>query len=197
MILLILIQLGGLGIVLITAGFSIATFERLSLNSVLLGREMYSSCRVGDAPQFLARVVGLTVALEAFGALLIYFSLPLDMSGRWFYAVFHAVSAFCNAGFALDAASLNGSAFRFFSVSVLCCLIVLGGFGFPFLLDLGSACQKKRSRSVVTPHMRLTLTVMVVLLVAGTLFFFLLESLLPSADLGHWERLGQSSDSFW
>nr|BFD67756.1 TrkH family potassium uptake protein [Bdellovibrio sp. HAGR004] len=191
-ILLILIQLGGLGIVLITAGFSIATFERLSLNSVLLGREMYSSCRVGDVPQFLARVVGLTVALEAFGALLIYFSLPPDMSGRWFYAVFHAISAFCNAGFALDAASLSGSAFGFFSISVLCCLIVLGGFGFPLLLDLGSAFQEKRSRGVVTPHMRLTLTVMVVLLVVGTLFFFLLESLRPSADLGHWERLGQS-----
>lgn len=191
-ILLILIQLGGLGIVLITAGFSIATFDRLSLNSVLLGREMYNSCRVGDVPQFLARVVGLTVAVEALGALLIYFSLPEHMEGRWFYAVFHAVSAFCNAGFALDQASLSGSAFGFFSITVICFLIVLGGFGFPLLLDLGGSSRGRRFRGVATPHMRLTVTVMTVLLLAGTLFFFLLESLRPSADLGHWERLAQS-----
>lgn len=191
-ILLILIQLGGLGIVLITAGFSIATFDRLSLNSVLLGREMYSSCRVGDVPQFLARVVGLTVAVEALGALLIYFSLPDDMNGRWFYAVFHSVSAFCNAGFSLDSASLNGSSFGFYSISVICFLIVLGGFGFPMLLDLGNSFQRRRVRDLVTPHMRLTVTVMVLLLMGGTVFFFLLESLRPSADLGHWERLAQS-----
>lgn len=191
-ILLVLIQLGGLGVVFITAGFSIATYDRLSMNSLLLGREMYNSCRVGDVPKFLAKVVGLTVFIESLGAVLIYMSLPPEMPNRWFSAVFHAVSAFCNAGFSLDSANLNGAPFGFFSITIICLLIVFGGLGFPILMEIGNLFRRQSFRSKVSPHVRLTLLVMFFLLFAGTAFFYLFESLRPSASLTPWERLGQS-----
>lgn len=182
-IILILIQLGGLGIVLITAGFSIATMNRLSLNSILLGREMYGECRVGEVPQFMARVVGLTIAIEAFGALMLYFSFPPGMPNAWFNAIFHSVSAFCNAGFGLYPESLGHQFFSGFGITTVCALIIVGGMGFPILLDFGSLLTNRNMRQSMNPHMRLTLITMVFFLFSGTALFFFFELLRPTANL--------------
>ncbi len=190
-ILLVLIQLGGLGIVLITAGFSVATFNRLSLNSLLLGREMYNSCRVGDVPNFLARVVGITFFIELVGTVFIYFSLPEKTPDRLFSATFHSISAFCNAGFSIYSNNLQHPNFAFIGIATICVLIVLGGMGFPILMDLGGGLRKV-PKGVLTPHLRLTVAVMAFLLVIGAVFFFVLESLRPSAALDIWQRAGQA-----
>lgn len=183
-IILVLIQLGGLGIVLITAGFSVATMNRLSLNSILLGREMYGECRVGEVPQFMARVVGLTIAIEAFGALALYLSFPPGMPNPWFNAIFHSVSAFCNAGFGLYPESLGHQVFGGVGIATVCALIVIGGMGFPILLDLGSLLKNRNVRRSMNPHMQLTLITMLFFLISGTILFFFFEYLRPTANLG-------------
>jgi trk system potassium uptake protein len=192
-ILLILIQLGGLGIVLLIAGFSAATFNRLSMNSILLGREMYGSCRVGEVPEFLTKVVSLTLITELLGAICLYFSIPSDTPNRIFVAVFHSISAFCNAGFSTFSANLHNSPFSFFGLTTFCILIMLGGLGFPIMLDLWSSYQRKeKAWRHLSPHARLTLIVMSVLLVTGPIMFFLLESLRPSAPIPVMTRIGQA-----
>ncbi len=187
-ILLMLIQLGGLGIVLITAGFSIMTFRRLSMNSILLGREMYSTARAGELPDFLTRVITTTLLVEIMGSVAIYLSLPKNMPDRLFFSVFHAVSAFCNAGFSTASTGLLDTPLYIPGMVTICMLIILGGLGFPIMFDLwNSIVRRERSVYLLTPHAKLTLLVMAVLLVLGPTLFFLLESLRPSADitLGH------------
>lgn len=192
-ILLILIQLGGLGIVLITAGFSFMTFRRLSMNSILLGREMYSTCRAGEVPDFLTRVVVVTLLTEMLGTVALYFSLPADTPNRLFTATFHAVSAFCNAGFSTYSAGLHETVFHSFGIVTICLLITIGGLGFPIILDLWSSFQKRqRVIRFLSPHARLTLYMMSLLFVLGPIVFFLLESLRPEADLGVWQRIANA-----
>lgn len=193
MILLILIQLGGLGIILITAGFSFVTFRKLTMNSILLGREMYSTCRAGEVPEFLTRVVAFTLVVELLGAAALYFCLAEDTANRLFVAVFHSVSAFCNAGFSTFSAGLDQTAFSGFGIALICLLIVLGGMGFPIILDLWSSLQKReQTLRLLSPHAKLTLLVMATLLILGPIVFFILETVRPSADLTLLNRLGQS-----
>lgn len=192
-ILLVLIQLGGLGIVLITAGFSFMTFRRVSMNSILLGREMYSTARAGEVPEFLTRVVAVTLLTETLGAVALYFSLPQDTPNRVFTAVFHSVSAFCNAGFSTFSVGLHESAFYVPGIATICLLIVIGGLGFPIMFDLwGAFVKRERLSRMLSPHARLTLYVMLFLLVFGPIVFFTLETLRPSAELGLWQRIGNS-----
>lgn len=192
-ILLGLIQLGGLGIVLITAGFSFMTYKRLSMNSILLGREMYNTCRTGEVPEFLTRVVALTLSFELLGAVSLYFNLPHDTPNRIFTAIFHSVSAFCNAGFSTFSTGLHETPFSIVGVITICFLIILGGMGFPILLDIWTSLQKRdRHFRILSPHARLTLYVMTLLLILGPIVFFILETLRPTAELNLWTRLGQS-----
>ncbi len=190
-VLLFLIQLGGLGIVLLTAGFSAMTFSRLSMNSMLMSREMYGSCHIGQVPGFLTKVVSLTLLFETVGAFFIYFSLPPETPHRLFMAVFHSVSAFCNAGFSPYSASAGQ--FNFLGVTTISFLILIGGTGYPILLDLiGSWNRKGHFWFRLNAHSRLTLLIMGGLLVIGAVLFFLLESLHPQSSLSLGERMGQS-----
>lgn len=193
LILLILIQLGGLGIVLITAGFSFMTFRRVSMNSILLGREMYSNARAGEVPEFLTRVVACTLIIEILGAVALYFTLPSDTPHRIFIAIFHAVSAFCNAGFSTYSTGLHETVFYTPGIGVICLLIIVGGLGFPIIFDLWSAFVKRERLSrILSPHARLTLYVMLFLLILGPIIFFTLETLRPTAEVGHLQRLANS-----
>lgn len=193
MILLVLIQLGGLGIVLITAGFSFITFRRLSLNSILLGREMYSTCRTGEIPEFLTRVVTLTVLIEMIGTLCLYWSLPADTPNRLFTAIFHSVSAFCNAGFSTFSTGLHQTPFSSFGIVAICLLIILGGLGFPIFLELWSSFVKREKKfSILSAHTKLTLMVMFTLLIVGPILFFILETVQPSTTISLWNRMGNS-----
>lgn len=192
-ILLILIQLGGLGIVLITAGFSFMTYRRLSMNSILLGKEMYSTVGAGEVPEFLTRVVAVTLLTETLGAIALYLSTPPDLPNRIFVSVFHAVSAFCNAGFSTVSAGLHEGPFYSFGIVTICFLIVIGGLGFPIMFDLWSAFLKReKSLRLMSAHARLTLYITVFLLIVGPLVFFVLETVRPMADVDWVTRLANS-----
>ncbi len=192
MIILILIQLGGLGIILVIAGFSIARFGRMSMNTILMGQEMYGS-RVGDVPSFLGRVVMLTLTIEAIGFLLLYMCLPSDTSERVFTALFHSVSAFCNAGISTFSSGLQESPFHFFALVVVGLLIIIGGMGFPIILDILSILRSpKKGFGHLSAYTKLTLLVMGILLVMGSVLFFAFETVRPDEQIGFFSRLGYS-----
>lgn len=191
-ILLCLIQIGGLGVVFLTMGFVAVTRRRLTVNSLLLSREMYSASSLGDIPTFLAKVLGLTFLIEILGAVSLYFSLPSDLENRLFVAVFHAVSAFCNAGFSIYSGSMQEPVWSVLSLVVVCVLIVLGGLGFPIMLEALQIRGNRRGWKRFSIPSQLTLAVMGVLLSIGAILFFLFESVHPASQFGFWERLGQA-----
>lgn len=189
---LLLIQIGGLGIVAITAALAAATLRQLSLNESMVGKELYDIPDFGNMSHFVSKVTSLTLGLELVGTLALYFSLPSDLENRFFHALFHSVSAFCNAGFSSLAGNLDASPFAPWGLGVVCLLIVVGGLGFPLLFELMRECTRTRWKSHISVNSRLTLLVTAVLLIGGALVIFLMQSFSTSPGLSTGDRFWQS-----
>ena len=132
-VILTLIQLGGLGVMTFTGLIFYLWRRRVSLTDrVAVGQSLLHDPRF-HLGRFLFQIVLWTVVIELAGALLIYFQARgLGVFG----AVFHAVSAFCNAGFALQADSLTAWRSAWGLNLTFITLIVLGGIGFGVLMEL-------------------------------------------------------------
>jgi trk system potassium uptake protein TrkH len=185
-VVLVLIQIGGLGIMILSF-FTIYVFRRsVSVENKLLISYMLSEKNLNSLAGALKRIIGITFAIELAGAVLL---LPLfaDEAGSLgeglFFAVFHAVSAFCNAGFALFSDSLVGFANRPAINAVIAALIIAGGLSFAVVSDaLGAVGHTLREwgrriedlvrrRRYPRPNARYTLSVnsRAVLLTSGSL----------------------------
>ena len=143
-VILTLIQLGGLGIMIFGTVFALLAGRDLSVRESLVARQVLSEGTIGRIGRMVKFVVLATFVAEAAGALLSYWmwrqhdpGAPLGQTA--FHTVFHAISAFCNAGFSLQKTSLTDLARYWQVIAVMAPLIVLGGLGFPVLYDLARA----------------------------------------------------------
>ena len=166
-ILLMLIQVGGLGIMTFYALVS------LSLNHRFLSTES-QQLQAGWDTQNLNETLGLikaiffvTFLVEIIGAIIIYFHLDvtLPIKERLFFSIFHSVSAFCNAGFSLFSNSLEVFSSHTFLMVTFCCLIIIGGIGFPVIFEIYHRYVSKEKH-------RLKLQTRLVLWISFILTFF-------------------------
>lgn len=135
-----LIQIGGLGIMTITSLIFYLWHHRVSLaDQLAVGQSLLYDPRF-QLGRFLVRVTVLVLAIEAVGALLLHAAAPSGFPMG--SAVFHAVSAFCNAGFSLQANSLVPWQQNWGVNLVFMGLIVSGGIGFSVLLELGGMARR-------------------------------------------------------
>jgi trk system potassium uptake protein TrkH len=194
--LLLLIQLGGLGIITFTTLIIVALGRRLSLR-----QERLTASSVEVAPQvdygLLARdVVRFTFGIEAVGALLLYLVwVPrFGWTEAAWPALFHSISAFCNAGFSTFSDSLIGFQQEALTLLVIMALIVLGGLGFLTLEEsvLLQRARRGRRRYRVSLHSQLVLATTALLLAGGWALFTLFEWKLTLAGLPAWDRLVNS-----
>lgn len=138
-ILLGLIQVGGLGLVTLACGTGVLERGRLGVRELNVVAETLGIAAPGRIRRFLAFVLGFTFVAEALGAALLWFGTrDVDLGGhdRAWWCTFHAVSAFCNAGFGLSPASLMPWSQEPFIVLTIAGLIVLGGLGFGVHMDV-------------------------------------------------------------
>lgn len=142
LIILLLIQIGGLGIMTFAGLFAFAVTGASSLKSRLTFGDLMHRREMGNVMRFLGQVVVVTFLFEIIGAICIYVTLPdaLFVRGvdKIFFAVFHAVSAFCNAGFSTLSNGLYEAPIRYnytmqFFIAIL---VILGGMGFPIVFNL-------------------------------------------------------------
>lgn len=176
---LLLIQLGGLGIVTFTTFIILALGRRLSLrHESLAGADIEIGEEI-DHRQLAVDILRFTFVFEAIGAVVLYLLwVPrLGWGTASWHAVFHSVSAFCNAGFSTFSDSLmgfNDSASSLIAISVL---IVLGGLGFLVLeeLHIRRKAWMRREKLRLSLHARLVLAATAVFLVGGWGLFALFE----------------------
>jgi trk system potassium uptake protein TrkH len=138
-VILLLIQLGGLGVLTITSFFAYYFTGQSSIRESLNLRDMVSSEDLGNVFKLLIKIVAFTMVIELMGAAYIYLSLDPGLFKTWFervfFAVFHSVSAFCNAGFSILKDNLYDVNVRFnygFQWGIIL-LIIFGGLGFNIL----------------------------------------------------------------
>lgn len=141
-IIALLIQAGGLGIMTITSFFALFFMDGVGLYSQFTLRDMISSSKE-SLMSTLLHVLGFTIVIELLGALFLWLSvhstMGMTLHEELFFSLFHSVSAFCNAGFSTLEGNLGnevifaGHSSFYITISLL---IVLGGIGFPVLINI-------------------------------------------------------------
>ncbi len=168
-VLLVLIQLGGLGLMTYAAFFSLLMGRGMAASQHAVMREMVTSRFASGLRRAVLAIVGLTLALEAAGAGLLYLSGAESTGGRVWASVFHAVSAFCNAGFALWPANLMTFDRQPLVLGTVAALVVLGGLGFAVLIDMLGWIARRRAGDLPPRFSRLALHTRVVVLTSAAL----------------------------
>ena len=169
---LLLIQLGGLGIIALTSLVTVALGRRLSLRAESLTVSAIWAAPHLSERQLVRDVVLFTLVIEAVGAAALWLAfLPhLGAGGAIWPAVFHSISAFCNAGFSTFSTNLVGFERDPAVLGIVGLLIVVGGLGFLTLEEIAHWLRARRERRFrLSLHSRIALTVTALLLVGGTL----------------------------
>jgi trk system potassium uptake protein TrkH len=183
---LVLIQLGGLGLMTFVAFFIFTFRSRIAFKGELMIRDALSLSRVSALGSVILFIIGGTFVVESAGAVMLYFNFPFpadwSIGYRIFFSVFHSISSFCNAGLCLlsnSFASVRGSLPLNLIASLL---IVAGGLGFAVNMNIaryvksifsGKRAPKVRQFGLQT---RIVVLATIVLLASGTLVIYLLES---------------------
>ena len=179
LILLLLIQVGGLGIMTYTTVVILLLGRRPSMQSRELLEGTFSYRRAGEVPALVRSIFRTTLLFETAGAALLFAGFARHMPpGRAAYqALFHSVSAFCNAGFSLFSSSLTVYATDPLVSGTVMVLIVCGGLGFVVLRELAAAGPALVGRRKVrlSLHCRTVLVTTACLILAGTAAFVFLE----------------------
>lgn len=176
-VLMVLIQMGGLGIVALATMLALVVTGKVGLSGTLLaGTEMHTR-KIGEVwrlPRKIATVMLVTEGVLAL-FLTVRFRFYLDSWGEaaWF-GVFHSVSAFNNAGFSLDSGNMTRFVADPWLIIPICLAIIVGGLGFPIYFEL---IRRGRLLHPIrwSVHTRMTLAGTLVLLVAGVSLFALFE----------------------
>jgi len=189
---MLLIQIGGLGIMTFTGFFSFIFASGSSFRNNLVLKELFSTETMNNLFRLLGKIIVITFLTEAIGALIIYSSLDSGSRDKLLFSVFHAVSAFCNAGFSTLSGNLYSADIRYnitlqLSVAVL---VILGGIGFPVLVSvyasfkyqIAAIIRKLRGKlRPVKPEKKnvaisIVLFMTLILILSGTLLYYLFES---------------------
>lgn len=177
-VVLILIQIGGLGIMSISAIVILFSINKGSVQDRIRTLEMFNTKNKDIIRSTVKAIFLATFLVELIGAILLFTVMDNNRIGeRIFYSLFHSISAFCNAGFALYTDSLHrfsDSAIVSITVSLL---IVLGGIGYPVFVSVYTAIisKIKGKRYVIDVQTIIILLTTAFLLLFGTLFIFFNE----------------------
>ena len=179
LIIITLIQIGGLGFMTVTTLFSLIIKKRINLKERLLIQESLNQIDLSGLVKLTRYILLTTFFIEGTGALLlstVFIPQFGILNGIW-YSIFHAISAFCNAGFDLMGvvsgpfSSLTYYVNNFTITITISLLIILGGIGFPVILDV----IRNKKLSKLTIHSKVVLFSTIVLIAFGMLFILLLE----------------------
>ena len=174
-ILLILIQIGGLGIMTFYALITISLNQRFLSSESKELQDGWSTESMKETFGLIRSIFSVTIIVELIGACLIYISLSdhiQDSKLKIFYSFFHSVSAFCNAGFSLFPDSIALFSTHSFMIIVFSILIFLGGIGFPVIFELYHRyIVKDRHRLKLQTKMVLYVSLSLIIIGALIIFF--------------------------
>lgn len=175
LVLLLLIQLGGLGVMTATTALSLLMRERIGLRQRLFFAGGFGLDSPSGVIRLLIRILSLTFTIEAIAVFPLYWGFSragLAPEKSLYNAVFHSVSAFCNAGFSLFSENLEGFSSGILVPGTVMVLVVLGGLGFIVLSELK---ETFRGPAKISVHSRLVLFTTAGLVLFGTALLLLCE----------------------
>lgn len=173
-LIIILIQIGGLGVMSLASIIPLILGKKIGMKSRQILKEQLNVESLEGMIVLFKYVLAFTFATEILGAIFLSIKfVPLYGAGKgvW-YAVFHSISAFCNAGFDILGDSIYPFREDLLINLTLCALVIVGGLGFVVTSEL----FRRRSFKKLSTHSKLVLMVTAILLIFGTLMFLFLEN---------------------
>lgn len=177
-VLLSLIQIGGIGFMTMISIVLILIGKKLNLSDKIIIRESLNQDSFKGLVKLVKKIFIYTIIIEVIGACILGVRFIPDFGlkkGIWF-SIFHSISAFCNAGFDLLGAN---SIMPYASDSLVCLtimvLIIIGGLGFTVWDDIIENIRKKRKVHYLALHTKIVLIMTAILLISGMLFTYVFE----------------------
>jgi trk system potassium uptake protein TrkH len=203
-IILSLIQIGALGIMTFTGFFSYIFTGSVSFRERILLRDILSSENLSNLFKILSKILLITFLIEIIGAFIIYINLSGDFENKFFFSIFHSISAFCNAGFSTLSQGLFTVEVRAnYNIHMMVAmLIILGGIGFPVLLSIYrylkhlivSVIRRFQHKKIIfvkstNINTSLVLTTTIILLAVGMLMYYFLEKDTSLSNMSSYQKM--------
>lgn len=174
-VIMLLIQVGGLGIMTMSTLFALILGRRITFKERLVMQEAFNTNSLGGIVKFAKYILMVSFLFESIGAIILTlrFLPQMGLKKAVYYGLFHSISAFNNAGFDLmgNFRSLTGYVSDWVVNLVIMGLIIFGGLGFYVLLDI----YEHRHFNKFTLHSKIVITITLFLIAIGTLLIFLFE----------------------
>jgi trk system potassium uptake protein len=177
-VILLLIQVGALGIMTISGAFFVIIGQKMKMRSEALIRNVVGESNKFDMMKLLKHIVIVTFSIELLGAVILYWRFSSQFgcgTGTLYKSVFHSVSAFCNAGFSLFEDSLMQWHNDVPVNLIISLLIIIGGLGFPVVIEVTRIIRHKRRIVHLNLHTKIVLMTTIILIIMGTVIFFFSE----------------------
>ena len=175
MVILVLIQLGGLGVITFTSVIIIMISKKIGYYTKKIVQEDINIDTTFKIEEYVKKVILSVIVIEFIGTVILFFEFikKFGFLKAVYYSFFHSVSAFCNAGFSLFSDNLYGFKNSFIINMTIPLLIFLGGIGFSTILNCYNVLRKKEKR--LTSTTKLSIKISIFLVIIGMVAMFILE----------------------
>jgi trk system potassium uptake protein TrkH len=179
-IIMLLIQIGGLGYMTSATVISLMIGKKIGLGERLIMKEALNVLNVGGMVRFTKAVLFMTLIFEVSGSVFLTFRFLQEQTlpKAIYYGIFHSISAFNNAGFSLYSDNLMHYRGDVIVNAVIATLVIVGGLGFIVISDLYSYWKKKVFR--ISVHTKIVLMTTTFLILAGTVLIYYFERSNPA-----------------
>ena len=191
-IVLILIQIGGLGIMTLSSSMMVLIGKSLGMKDRIIRQDLLGVSSLEDIMAMINDIIRYTLIIELWGAIVLTFAFiydGFDFTTSLYYGFFHSISAFCNAGFALFDNSLESYATNPLVHGTISVLVILGGLGFIVLKELKEMISKRTTLVRMTLHTKIVLTTSIFLTSVSFCFIFFGEFLNALDSYSLWEKV--------
>lgn len=191
-ILMILCQIGGLGIMTLSSSMAVIMGRNLQMREQVIMQDVLDTSSAQELLSLVVDIIRFTFVIEFLGAIVLTFGFyqeGFEIGQSLYLGFFHSIMSFCNAGFSLFNNSFEDFKFSPLIHGTSIILIIVGGIGFTVLKDFQNMFVNKRSFRSLTTHTKLVLTINIFLWGFGALYLFLGEFFHAFSEMGMLERI--------
>lgn len=191
MILLILLQVGGLGIMTLSSSMAVIMGRSLQMREQVIMQDVLDTSNSEELMGLIVGIVRYTFTIEFIGAIILtigFYQEGFEIGQSMYFGFWHAISAFCNAGFALFSNNMEDFRSTGLIHFTIAFLLMFGGIGFSVMKDVVNVIRSKRSFRDLSVHTKIVLTTHTFLLLFGTIYLFFGEFLHAFQEMSMWEK---------
>lgn len=191
MVMLILAQVGGLGIMTLSSSMAVIMGKNLQMREQVIMQDVLDTSSSQELLSLIVDIIRYTFVIEFVGAMILtvgFYQEGFEIGQALYFGFYHSIMAFCNAGYALFNNNLEDFKFEPIISLTVAFLIIFGGIGFSVMKDIVTTFKSKRSFRNLSVHTKIVLSVNTLLLAFGTIYLFFGEFLHAFESMSMWER---------